>query len=90
MPITKSAGGAVSFDGPVAVSVFAMLALASGLRLYAKTGMKPNRAYTPSRMLAAAEQYTGLKFKRGEYEKAAQALTLAAETTRDEMNRQGL
>lgn len=70
-----------TFNGPAGVSVFQALTLARGLRLYAKTGMKPNRAYTPTRMLQTAEAITGLKFKRGEYEKAAQALTLFAETT---------
>lgn len=70
-----------TFNGPAGVSIFRATALASGLRLYAKTGMKPNRAWTPTAMLKTAESITGLKFKRGEYEKAAQALTLFAETT---------
>ena len=47
-------GGAQSFVGCEAVNVFACAVIASGLRLYAKTGMKPNRAYTPSAMMLTA------------------------------------
>lgn len=53
--------------------------VASGLRLYAKTGMKPNRAYTPTAMLRAASEMTGEKYKRGEYERAAADLTALAD-----------
>ena len=70
-----------TFNGPAGVSVFRALTIARALRLYDKTGMKVNRAYTPTAMLKAAAEITGLTFKRGEYEKAAQALTLFAETT---------
>jgi hypothetical protein len=68
-------GDAVSFNGPEAVNVFAMAVLASGLRLYARTGMKPNRAYTPTAMLRAAGIHLGRTFKRGAYLEAADALT---------------
>jgi hypothetical protein len=64
-------GACTSFVGRDAVEVFRLRVIASGLRLYAKTGIKPNRAYTPSAMLAAAEQVTGKKYKRGAYEAAA-------------------
>lgn len=72
---------AVSFNGPAAVNVFAMKVLASGLRLYAKTGMKPNRMYTPKAMLETATKYTGKAYKRGQYEQAAQDLTELAATS---------
>jgi len=68
-----------SFSGPEAVNVFAMITIASGLRLYAKTGMKPNRAYTPKAMMAAATRYTGLTFKARDYLGAADALKAAAD-----------
>lgn len=68
-----------SFNGPDAVNVYAMTVLASGLRMYAKTGMRPNRAYTPKAMMAAAERHTGRKFKARDYEGAAQALKEAAD-----------
>ena len=59
-----------SFSGSD-VNVFQVTALAMGLRLYAATGMKPNRAYTPTNMLKMATQFTGKTYKRGEFEKAA-------------------
>ena len=68
-----------SFSGQLGMTVYRATVIASGLRLYARTGMKPNRAYTPSAMLRAAEDMTGRKFKRGQYEEAAQALTELAQ-----------
>lgn len=52
-------GSAQSFTGAGAVAVYAMAVLASGLRLYAQTGMKPNRAYTPTAMMRAARAHLG-------------------------------
>jgi len=66
------------FSGPDAVAVYAISALASGLRLYAKTGLKPARAYTPTNMLRQATAYTGQTFKRGQYLEAAAALEALA------------
>ena len=71
-------GDAQTFSGPGAVSVFAMAAIASGLRLYAKTGMRPNRAYTPMNMMRAARSYLGDAangVKTREYEKMADLLS---------------
>lgn len=68
-------GNAQSFVGREAVNVFGMAVLASSLRLYAKTGIRPNRAYTPKRMMQAAEAYLGQKFKARDYLGAADALT---------------
>ena len=56
------------------IDVFRMRSIASGLRLYARTGMKPNRVWTPTAMLRAASSMTGTKYKRGEYLKAAEDL----------------
>ena len=61
------------------VDIFAATALASGLRLYAKTGMRPSRTYTPTNMLLAASRYTRKQYKRGQYEKAAADLTAFAD-----------
>ena len=47
--------------------------VAKALRLYAKTGLKVNTAYTPKAMLATAERITGKKFRR-DYLAAAEAL----------------
>ena len=63
------------------IRAFQARTVARGLRLYAKTGLKPNRAYTPSAMLATARNLTGVNVKRGEYERAAQALDCYAENT---------
>jgi hypothetical protein len=57
------------------VDIFRLAALASGLRLYAKTGINPNRAYTPTAMLKAASEATGKSYKRGQYVQAADDLT---------------
>jgi len=70
-----------SFNGPVAVSVFQCKVIASGLKLYAKTGMKPNAHYTPKNMMAAAERITGKKFKARDYLGAAAALSALADQT---------
>lgn len=70
-----------TFSGPAAVNVFAMKVLASGLTMYAKHKMIPNRGYTPARMLSGATQYTGKAYKRGEYLKAAEDLRALADTS---------
>lgn len=66
-------GGTV-FAGPSAVNVYRATAISVALKFYAKTGMKINRAYTPTAMLAAANEITGHSYKRGQYEAAAQGL----------------
>jgi hypothetical protein len=50
-------GHAMSFTGKGGVSVLAMTVLASGLKLYAETGIKMNRASTPTAMMRAARMY---------------------------------
>jgi len=67
-------GGATTFAGRDAVEVFRAKTVASALKLYARTRMKVNRAYTPTNMLAVATEITGKKFKRGQYMEAAEAL----------------
>lgn len=52
------------------VNRFAIVVLASALKLYAKTGMRANRAYTPTNMLKTATAHTGIKYKRGDYMRA--------------------
>lgn len=53
---------------------FQALVIASALELYARTGIRAGRAYTPSKMLAMASKLTGKTFKRGEYLPAASAI----------------
>ena len=69
-----------AFDGPDAVAYFRATVIYHGLRLYAKTGMKPNRAYSPSAMLRVAGEITGKSYKRGEYLLAADDLETWAKT----------
>ena len=58
----------MSFIDP---ELYRMVVIAAGLRLYARTGLKPNRAYTPTAMLKAATTITGANYKRGQYLLAA-------------------
>jgi|TARA_R100001086_G_scaffold17082_1_gene8367 hypothetical protein len=52
-------GNATSFNGRGAVNVYAMAVIASGLTFYVKTGMRLNRAYTPTAMMKAGRMYLG-------------------------------
>lgn len=63
----------VTFTGEE-VSVYAMITLKSALSLYAKTGMKVNRAYTPTAMMRTASRMTGKTFKARDYAGAIAAL----------------
>ena len=67
-------GKIVSYCGPEATEAFRAIAIAHALKLYAKCGMKVNRAYTPTRMLQAASSMTGKTYKRGEYARAGEEL----------------
>jgi hypothetical protein len=53
----RADGNAASFSGPGGVNVYAMAVLASALRLYANTGMRVNRLYTPTAMMKAGRGY---------------------------------
>lgn len=59
--------GGTSFVGEKAVNIFALMTLKHGIALYAQTGMRPSRAYTPTAMKAAAERATGKKYNRGDW-----------------------
>jgi hypothetical protein len=54
--------------------MYQALCLIQGLKLYRDTGMKVNRSYTPTNMLALAGQMTGQRFKRGQFNDAIQAI----------------
>ena len=58
------------FSGPQGVATYRAIVIKHGLKLYAKTGMQPNRAYTPTAMLRTAGQITGKAYKRGQYAQA--------------------
>jgi len=64
----------ITFHGPAGVATYQAIALKHGLALYARTGMRPNRAWTPTAMLRTAGRITGQAFKRGQYQQAIDAL----------------
>ena len=66
------------------VEIFRLTALASGLAMYAKHKILPNRAWTPKNMLVAAERATGQKFTGKDKYFAASA---ACATKADELKR---
>lgn len=72
MTIQKTDGGTI-FTGED-VNTFVLITLKSGLKLYAETGMKPNRMWTATAMLRKASEFTGKAYKRGQAAIAAQDL----------------
>lgn len=63
MPIETHGNGGATITGN-AINWFAARVLLSGLGLYLKTGMQPNRSYTPARMRDAVSGYTGKRYAR--------------------------
>jgi hypothetical protein len=55
-------------------AAYRALAISTALRMYARTGIKANTQYTPAKMMKAAEQITGRKFKARQYILAAMAI----------------
>jgi hypothetical protein len=53
------------------VSRYRAVVIKHALILYAETGRKANRMYTPTNMLNAATSITGKTYKRGQYVQAA-------------------
>lgn len=54
--------GVISFVGYDAVDLYRARVLASSLKLYAKTGIKPSRHITLKHMLLMATSYTGQRY----------------------------
>jgi len=67
-------GKVVSYVGPEATEAFRAITIAHALRFYAKTGMKMNRMYTPTRMMKVASSITGKTYKARDYVGAADDL----------------
>ena len=78
--IQSHASGAMSFVGAEATKLYSATVLKSAIKLFAKTGIKVNRAYTPGAMLAAAGQITGKKYKRSQYQQAIDDLQVWCDT----------
>jgi hypothetical protein len=70
------------FDGPDEIAIFRAIVIAAALDMYATTGMRANRAYTPTAMMAAARKITGRTFKARAYALAADALRSWADAKR--------
>lgn len=62
------------------ITAYAMITLRSAIRLYSKAGIKVNSAYTPSRMQRMAENWTGKKFERADWEGMIEALSIKIES----------
>jgi hypothetical protein len=72
--------GGITFSGQDAVRLYAATSLRGAIKLHQKCGMIPTRGVTITRMLQAASQYSGKKYKRGEHQKAIDDLTVWIET----------
>ena len=62
------------FVGQDQVSIYVAITLESGLKLWSKHKILPNRMWTPKAMMLKASAITGQKFKARDYEGAAMAL----------------
>ena len=65
---------ALAFTNPIAIQMYRAATLKAALGLYAKCKIQANRAYTPTRMLQAATEYTGVRYTRGQHDLAASDL----------------
>lgn len=64
---------AIVFEGS-AVNLYVAASLKTALRLYARTGMRVNRAWTPTAMMRKAQEITGQKLAARDYMGAVTAL----------------
>lgn len=60
----------------ISPKIYQALAIKVALSVYARHGLKVNRAYTPKNMLSMATKITGKKFGRQEYMEASIALAV--------------
>lgn len=49
----------IVFDGKDAVEFYTAVALKAGLKMWVRTGMKPNTAWTPTAMMRMGQRITG-------------------------------
>lgn len=82
--ITTTSSGATIFTGS-GIEMYRLTVIASALDLYAKTGIKANTSYTPTNMLRAATEATGVKYRRGQYREAAVDLRKLVEDMRSKV-----
>jgi hypothetical protein len=65
-------------------TIYQCIVLAKALEVYAASGLRVNRAYTPSAMLRTANRLTGHVYRRGQYRAAAAALRELADRIHQE------
>jgi hypothetical protein len=71
--------------GHDATMLYRAIVLRSSIKLYAATGMIPTRGVTITKMLAMASEYTGKRYKRGQYAEAQADLNVWIETMKSAM-----
>jgi hypothetical protein len=72
MSIIQHEGG-TTFTGE-SVGIFQAIAIKGALKLYANTGIKVNRAYTPKNMMLMVTKITGKKLGARDYLGGVEAL----------------
>lgn len=71
---SKGRKEATSYVGKDAVELYRVNMLKVSIKLWIKTGLKPTRGVTITKMLKMAEQYTGRKYKRSQAAEAVDDL----------------
>lgn len=61
---------AYSATTPEEINTFVLVTLKSAIKMYVNHGIKANRAYTPTAMLAKAGELLGKEYKRGQLPQA--------------------
>lgn len=74
--------GGTSFVGNDAVEFFTVMNLRNSISLYQKCGVIPTKGFGIMKMMKLAGKYTGQKYKRNEYDRVVQDLTVWIETMR--------
>lgn len=77
--------GSTAFVGEDAVKLFQAAAVATALRLYARTGIIMARGAKVSDYLRVAGQFTGKTYKRGQHMQAATDLQVWVDTMKAAM-----
>lgn len=75
-------GGGFSITGRDGVHFYRAIVLRQSIKMFAATGMKPTRGVGGPQMLTLAGEYTGKKYKRGQYDAAVADLSVWIETMR--------
>jgi hypothetical protein len=80
--ITHHHRGGTTIQGKDGISFYRAITCKQALVFYMKTKMLTTRGATPTVLLAIASEYTGKKYKRGQYQAAVDDLHTWIETMR--------